>query len=637
MHVDVVTVPHDDDVFVVPKTGSPVLSWNRDVQKFRVVDDFTLPTCCSKTPSVALFGVLSLTPVQNVLMTVTSASEVCALPGNHKVFLVSGMDWRMLPGLKLPPTPSHGSTPKSSLHQCEQLPPDVLAHYLDVIRNFCACRDASEGTHFYFSPTADLSHPFNPKCSSVRSSAIATSPIDDLRGGSPAASPGTTEPLTSATVFQWNRRLTTVFPPGFPHMPSIIRGFVGDGKIKGCPGSVFLCSRQSCLHAGTRYNARGIDDLGIPANFILSEQIVWNPHSGMVSSYRLLRGSVPRRWEQPADLTFKPKMTITGAECAKEEVVLHLGVLGTLYGDCEFHCVDTTSTSQLEAPLSAAFATGVAEYAEQVRSALSKSPQKRIPHCLYTKVNIGHKISSLSADELARELHALLGHSCARQGVSLWRFENTGGDFCQLQEQQGYFRVNCLDCLDRTNVTQALLARAVLREQLPLCHLDAASFHEAANTAAISLWMGNGSAISHLYAGTDPHFLDFISSGRRSASGYLASARIALQRYFQANFRDGRKQDALALVTGQHDAQTSCTAEGSPFQRRMTGLNALVVLGISVAVASLVLCGFVMLFLTPRWRLQLAILQCLWIFFLCVAAYLMRRHARSFTNYPILK
>lgn len=36
----------------------------------------------------------------------------------------------------------------------------------------------------------------------------------------------------------------------------------------------------------------------------------------------------------------------------------------------------------------------------------------------------------------------------------------------QRRLQTGYFRTNCMDCLDRTNVTQSIIAREVLLDQL---------------------------------------------------------------------------------------------------------------------------------------------------------------------------
>ena len=35
--------------------------------------------------------------------------------------------------------------------------------------------------------------------------------------------------------------------------------------------------------------------------------------------------------------------------------------------------------------------------------------------------------------------------------------------------QQGVFRTNCIDCLDRTNVVQSMLAQRSLQEQLQVC------------------------------------------------------------------------------------------------------------------------------------------------------------------------
>jgi hypothetical protein len=44
----------------------------------------------------------------------------------------------------------------------------------------------------------------------------------------------------------------------------------------------------------------------------------------------------------------------------------------------------------------------------------------------------------------------------------IFRVDNQG----VIWEQQGVFRVNCMDCLDRTNVVQAALARYVLETQV---------------------------------------------------------------------------------------------------------------------------------------------------------------------------
>jgi hypothetical protein len=43
-------------------------------------------------------------------------------------------------------------------------------------------------------------------------------------------------------------------------------------------------------------------------------------------------------------------------------------------------------------------------------------------------------------------------------------------------QQTGIFRTNCVDCLDRTNVVQTLLAKRILEQQLK--HYNIIKYHE---------------------------------------------------------------------------------------------------------------------------------------------------------------
>lgn len=67
------------------------------------------------------------------------------------------------------------------------------------------------------------------------------------------------------------------------------------------PAHLTLISRLSSRRAGTRFNARGIDDSGNVANFVETETIFWTP-AGYCFSYSQVRGSLPIFWEQAAGL-----------------------------------------------------------------------------------------------------------------------------------------------------------------------------------------------------------------------------------------------------------------------------------------------------------------------------------------------
>ena len=46
-----------------------------------------------------------------------------------------------------------------------------------------------------------------------------------------------------------------------------------------------------------------------------------------------------------------------------------------------------------------------------------------------------------------------------------------------LSQQDGIFRTNCIDCLDRTNVVQSLIAKEVLQSQLTVSYLPSITRH----------------------------------------------------------------------------------------------------------------------------------------------------------------
>lgn len=69
----------------------------------------------------------------------------------------------------------------------------------------------------------------------------------------------------------------------------IIKGFVGtvQTQIEGETAHLSVISRVSCSYAGTRFNARGVNDDGAVANFVETEMLV------------LIRGSVAERHATP--------------------------------------------------------------------------------------------------------------------------------------------------------------------------------------------------------------------------------------------------------------------------------------------------------------------------------------------------
>lgn len=81
-----------------------------------------------------------------------------------------------------------------------------------------------------------------------------------------------------------------------------------------------------------------------------------------------------------------------------------------------------------------------------------------------------------------------------------WR--DSQGSICS---QKGVFRINCMDCLDRTNVVQTALAKTVMEMQFSKLGLIPPDGSLPSNIRQTfqSLWANNGDIISKQYAGTN--------------------------------------------------------------------------------------------------------------------------------------
>ena len=64
------------------------------------------------------------------------------------------------------------------------------------------------------------------------------------------------------------------------------------------------------------------------------------------------------------------------------------------------------------------------------------------------------------------------------------------------------------------------------------------------------LWANHGDDISNQYAGTGALKSGFTRTGKRTYGGLADDGVKSLTRYYLNNFFDGRKQDALDLITG---------------------------------------------------------------------------------------
>uniref|UniRef100_A0A8C1ZAA5 Inositol polyphosphate-5-phosphatase F n=1 Tax=Cyprinus carpio TaxID=7962 RepID=A0A8C1ZAA5_CYPCA len=272
--------------------------------------------------------------------------------------------------------------------------------------------------------------------------------------------------------------------------------------------TVALISRRSRHRAGMRYKRRGVDTDGHVANYVETEQLI-HVHSHTLSFVQT-RGSVPVFWSQ-AGYRYNPRPRIEK---------------GGVYLCNHF------SNSAL--------------------------------------FFFSHQVIINLVDQNGRE--KIIAHSCdffykRRRGMKFenvqtltdaisdiitdmrWAWVDQAGVICQ---QEGIFRVNCMDCLDRTNVVQAAIARVVMEQQLKKLGVMPPEQPLPLKCYRIYqvMWANNGDTISRQYAGTAALKGDFTRTGERKLAGVMKDGVNSANRYYLNRFRDAYRQAVIDLMMG---------------------------------------------------------------------------------------
>ncbi|XP_064466901.1 phosphatidylinositol-3-phosphatase SAC1-like isoform X2 [Ornithodoros turicata] len=342
--------------------------------------------------------------------------------------------------------------------------------------------------------------------------------------------------------FVWNHHLVSDFinqPELRKFCVPIIHGFVyiTPCTLKGNTFTFALVSRRSCYRAGTRMFMRGVDDEGHAANFVETEQIV--EYKGSCSSFVQTRGSIPLFWSQLPDLRYKPPPTLTGGHDHLEGFRKHIDTQLYSYGK-----VVLISLIDQKGPENA-----LGKALQEVVTVTSNNNVK------YEPFDFHRECRKMRWDRLSILMDRIIP------------VQDNLGYFMRLQDgsvpclQDGVFRTNCIDCLDRTNVVQFLLAKRSLQEQLQRLGV----LHARENIDSFpgfesmykNVWADNGDMCSVQYAGTGALKTDFTRTGKRTFMGVLKDGYNSAVRYVKNNFQDGFRQDAIDLFLGNYRVQDS--------------------------------------------------------------------------------
>ncbi|RKU44560.1 hypothetical protein DL546_002556 [Coniochaeta pulveracea] len=430
-----------------------------------------------------------------------------------------------------------------------------------------------------------------------------------------------TTPLWQRTDdrFFWNRFVQSDFinfrtrggrghpapQPGIdPYILPVIFGVleIRPTTFKNTPLTMILITRRSRHRGGTRYFTRGLDEEGHASNYNETEQIIiLNDHgSGMggfagsgdmqsgklggfegketqVLSYVQTRGSVPVYWAEINSLKYTPKLQVRGIEAAYPAAKAHFDEQIRIYGDN--YLVNLVNQKGREQRVKQAY--------EQMVEMLVSNPKESRQADQYTEEKFLTIEPGKPQQTFDRLHYVYFDYHAETKGLQMHRAQLLIDRLADALEKQQYFRAvdmpaashiddrlevrnlqtsvvrtNCMDCLDRTNVVQSLLARHMLDRMFVDLGIMSRGSHFSDEDKQFyflfrNMWADNADVVSKSYSGTGAMKTDVTRTGDRTRAGMLQDLNVAITRYCRNNFLDGPRQDAFDLFLGAYTPATA--------------------------------------------------------------------------------
>ncbi|EAR95552.1 endonuclease/exonuclease/phosphatase family protein (macronuclear) [Tetrahymena thermophila SB210] len=325
----------------------------------------------------------------------------------------------------------------------------------------------------------------------------------------------------------------------------VVQGFVSNFQVYmvGKKLDFYLIARRSCKKAGTRYNARGVDDEGNVGNYNEVEQFfIFNQYC---CSHLQIRGSVPIFWKQTG-ITANTQITRT-FEFTNGSFLKHFEDVKKNYNFVI--CVNLMKRGKPSEQL----------ITEGFEAHVKNNNLDHVRYKFFDFHTVCKNEKYENVNPTIREMH--------KYNQNFLFYAEDLQNKTVIQTQKGIIRTNCLDCLDRTNVFQSKIALDMLVVQLemlgvnlaeefgedPLDHIDKSKKGkcDAFTQKFKEIWANCGDMISKHYTGTGSTHTDVTRDGTRTFAGLIQHGYKTLNRFYMQNFEDDIKQQTIDLVVGQ--------------------------------------------------------------------------------------
>jgi phosphatidylinositol 3,5-bisphosphate 5-phosphatase len=463
------------------------------------------------------------------MLFVTKRSQV-AMIGGHYIYQVDGTEL-------IPVT-----TASSTRFRLDKNPEE--SRFVGILNNLDLTRS------FYFSYSYDITRTLQHNILLERKA------LDE----------GRAEPLhpDHNDMFVWNHHLLkparAALKNTYDWCIPIVHGYVDQAALSVYWGRVVyitIIARRSRFFAGARYLKRGANDLGYVANDVETEQIVAemvttsfhapgpalyaNPN---YTSYVQHRGSIPLYWTQDSTgVSPKPDIELNLVDPFYSAAALHFDNLFDRYGAPIYvlNLVKARERTPRESKL-------LHEYTNAITYLNQSLPKDK--QIIYHAWDMSRASKSRDQDVIG-SLESIGEDIIPRTGF----FQNGNDAESGLKLQSGVARTNCIDCLDRTNAAQFVIAKRALGHQLqalgviddPTVHYDS----DAVNLFT-HMWHDHGDTIAIQYGGS--HLVNTMATYRKINQWTSHSRDMveSFKRYYNNSFMDAQRQEAYNLFLGNY-------------------------------------------------------------------------------------
>lgn len=261
-----------------------------------------------------------------------------------------------------------------------------------------------------------------------------------------------------------------------------------------------VCSRKM----GTRLLSRGLDKDGNVSFFVKTNCSI-RKNNKTIFNFDILRGTIPLFWKQKNE-GINGKVYFFGIKNELNEAFdKHFKSLEEEYGDV--HVVTLLGQRKDEVSLSSMY--------------LEMLQERNIP---FTDFDLNSHTNNFD------NLKVLL--------------------FYKLEEAKPntIYRVNCVDCLDRTNLAQYLICKYNLEKILK---------NYTVSKILQECWTNNGHSLSNLYTGSDVMKSELSKKQKRSLFGLVDDFFISATRLINNRFTDKQKNKIINILLGNLSGEES--------------------------------------------------------------------------------